>query len=709
MEQLALFALPKDHGDVMESTGVAGGADNRADSELGSKASYECDENPPLHIAAYEGLEDEVAQLLKDGAKVNAPGQTWGNVLQAAVMGGHVSIVQLLLEYGAEVTLYGGPYGQYSLYTAMRSEKKEIVRILREAREKTEFRSNEEVKRIYSDYEGEKHEALEIAENRDISLDLEIRYQIALRYPRVSYTCPGCGAQIEDANRLWSRHVLSRHRQSLGIKRPNDNTEVQKQLIILAERLSHGQSQNSIGAPDENDTVLLINSTRDISIQAESWFRCVRHDSLTLFSDITNVNSQLPHFIDVLGKSELEAKAGRFSRRLSLERELKLLLQNLGRSLEVLLLTLETVTMADSTGQVRIKPSRYTSLFERKCIYSLTSEVYIGMGRLDSTLRKFPVTAVHSRDSLETSQSNVLQAPAGNGDGSGNTEDKVDAEDPEDTQGHKEPRGDLSDFEDLEIAYDTRDYEELPENPEDRQDHGDRPENPEDFEDLEVLEAEEFKGRILTEHIKFVIDKAIVINSRVQMVHRSDISTSPNAITRIQQSLPQIIDSLLKTREQAGYGKYTIVVDAPVANLLDKLPPILGNIERFFGSDEQRQTRQSPDDPQAEEVQRVSERIETILIGLRKHESEVSTVSDMREPLFSSLKPGADHIVDGTIRRRDAKVIEAKGDTDDPSLYFEADQSGNDQSASITLRRLRMKDSALRVPPSTYRTSIPRR
>ena len=244
MEQLALFALPKDHGDAVESTGVAGGADNRSDSELGSKASYECHNNPPLHIAAYEGLEAEVFQLLKDGAKVNAPGHTWGNVLQAAVVGGHVSIVQLLLEYGAEVTLYGGPYGQYSLYTAMQSGKEEMVRLLLEAREKTELKSDEEVQTTYNDHEGrEKQEALEFKENRDISLDLETRYQIALRYPRADYTCPVCGEKFGDANQLWLQHAVSRHQQSFGVTGPDDNTEVQKRFIVSAEQLSQRQSQ----------------------------------------------------------------------------------------------------------------------------------------------------------------------------------------------------------------------------------------------------------------------------------------------------------------------------------------------------------------------------------------------------------------------------------------------------------------------------------
>ena len=406
MEQLALFALPKDHEDAVESTGVAGGADNRSDCELGSRASYDCHNNPPLHIAAYEGLEAEVFQLLKDGAKVNAPGHTWGNVLQAAVVGGHVSIVKLLLEYGAEVNLYGGPYGHYSLHTAMQSESTEIVRLLREAREKTELKSNNEVRRIYSDHEGEKGEALEITENRDISLDLETRYHIARRYPRASYTCPVCGEECGDANQLWWQHAVSRHQLFLGIMRRNDNTEVQKHLIVSAERLSYKQSQSAIRATRGSDTVLLIDSTRTISIRAELLFQSLLPDDLARFRDI---RSRLPRFINILAQSKLEAKAGRFSRRLSLERDLKLLLQNLGRSLEVLMLTLETVTTAVPNGQMRIKPPGDSNGFEWKCINSVASEVYVGMDLLDSTLRKFPPTSVPSTASLEISQSSVLQ------------------------------------------------------------------------------------------------------------------------------------------------------------------------------------------------------------------------------------------------------------------------------------------------------------
>ena len=666
MEQLALFALPKDHGDAVESTGVAGGADNKSDSELGSRASYECHNNPPLHIAAYEGLEAEVLQLLKDGAKVNAPGHTWGNVLQAAVAGGHVSIVQLLLEHGAEITLYGGPYGQYSLHTAIKSGNEEIVRLLREAREKTELKSNKEVRRMYSDHEREKQEALEITENRDISLDLETRYQIALRYPRASYMCPVCGEKYGDANQLWSQHAVSRHQLTLGVTRPDDNTEVQKRLIVSAERLSHSQIQPSIAAADGSDTVLLINSARNISIQAESWFHYLLPDDLALFSDIANVKSRLPHFIDILAKSKLVAKAGRFSRRLPFERNLKLLLQNLGRSLEVLMLTLEIVSTAVSNGKIRIKPPGDSNWFEWKCMHSLASEVYVGMDLLDSTLRNFPPTSIPSTDSLETSQSNVIE-PADNADDTGNTKDT-------------EAFGDLDDFEGLEFISGSED-----------------PEVPETLEDLET---DAFDAQVLVDHIKFVIDKATIIDLRVQMVHRSEASTSSDAITSIQQNLPKIIDTLLKMQEKAEMGAYTVVVKVPVANVLEKLPSTLGKVERFFGSDEQRQARQSPNDPQAEEVQRVSEIIETMLFRIRKHETESSTVLSMQESVLSDLERVRYHTDDGTIILDSTKFAKAEGGTNDPGLNIEANESSKDQSAGINPQNV--QDDEISAPNPSF-------
>ena len=618
MEQLALFALPKDHGDAVESTGVAGGADNRFESELGSRASYECHNNPPLHIAAYEGLEAEVFQLLKDGAKVNAPGHTWGNVLQAAVVGGHVSIVRLLLEYGAEVSLYGGPYGHYSLHTAMQSENKEIVRLLREAREKTELMSNKEVRRVYSDHEGEKQEALEITENRDISLDLETRYQIAVRYPRASYTCPVCGEECGYANQLWWQHAVSRHQLSLGIMRPNENTEVQKHLIVSAERLSYKQSQSAIRASGGNDTVLLIDSTRTISIRAELWFQSLLSDDLARFSDIANVRSRLPHFINILAQSKLEAKAGRFSRRLPLERDLKLLLQNLGRSLEVLMLTLEIVTTAVSNeqfhGKMRIKPPGDSNGFEWKCINSVASEVYVGMDLLDSTLRKFPTTSAPLTDSLETSQSNVLQL----------------ADDANDTGNSKNTEGGSTQRE-LVFCHSCQN-EWL------RHQHG--LQCPDcDSEYVEIFEDPEYPGAVdglpLAAKIGSVIGKATIANSKVQMLHHLEASASSDAIMSIQQNLPQIVDTLFKMQKQAELqaqleadleaelGTHTIV-EAPLVDLLRELRSTLDNVQWL--------ARQIPNDSEAEKVRRLSKTIESILVGIRKHESDIPMVSNMLEP-----------------------------------------------------------------------------
>ncbi len=604
MEQLALFALPKDHGDAVESTGVAGGADNRADSELGSRASYESHDNPPLHIAAYEGLEAEVFQLLKDGAKVNAPGQTWGNVLQAAVVGGHVSIVQLLLEYGADVTLYGGPYGHYSLHTAMQTGKEKMVRLLLEAREKTELKSDEEVKSIPDSHEGrEKQGAREIKDDRDISLDLETRYQIALRYPRAGYTCPLCDEKFGDANQLWPQHLASRHQQYLGAMRPDDNIEVQKHFIVSAERLSQCQSQTVKGlqqlssqddaqkssiletssgthirATGGRDTVLLIDSTIDIGIKAQKWLQAP--DELALLYAI--IETPLSRLIDTLTESRDQAQKGRFSRHLPLERDLKLLLQNLLGSLEMFVQTLGTVTGLDRNGQVRIKLPKLTKI-ERTRISFLASELYVGMDLLDSILLKFPVMSSPSADSPETSQSNVLQ---------------------------------------------------LADNPGDR-------ENTNDTEGAENVEAEAV-DRVLASHIKSVIDKAKRIDPRVRLIHHSEAPNSSDAIMSIQQKLPQIIKKLLKTQEQVELGPYTRLSEARLEDLLDKLRAILGNVESLFGSNDDRQARKSPNDPKAGEVQRVSEMIETILFDLRKHEQEISVVLGLLDPLSSSFEPEAD-------------------------------------------------------------------
>ena len=606
MEQLALFALPKDHGDAVESTGVAG-ADNRANSELGSRASYESPDNPPLHIAAYEGLEAEVFQLLKDGAKVNAPGQTWGNVLQAAVVGGHVSIVQLLLEYGAEVTLYGGPYGQYSLHTAMQTGKEEMVRLLLEVREKTELKSDEEIKSIYYEHEGrEKQGPLK----GDTSLDLETRYQIALRYPRTGYTCPLCGEESGDANQLWSQHAASMHLHSLGPMRPGHSIENEKRFIVLAERFSSSQKGTQTGATNGSDTVLLIDSIISISTKAQEYMQALLSTDLALRSDTTNVASQLTHFIITLAKTRLQAQKGRFSGHLRLERDLKLLLQNLRKRLEVFFLTLDTVTMTDANGRVRIKPPDDSTEFERMCFHSVASQFHVWMELLGSTLLKFPATPGPSADSLEKSQSKVTQ-PA---DNAGN------------------------------------------------------PENTNDTEGAGKAEAEGVDGT-LASHIKFVIEKAKRIELRVRMVHHSEAPKSSNAIRNILHDLPQIISLLLETYDQLALGTYTLSSDAPLGTLLDKLRPILVDVESLFGSNDQRQARMSPNDPQAEEVLRVSSMIEIILNDFRNHEHEISVVSGLKDSVAGSPEPKAD-FDDGwgsfskVDKKKGTKIKNKGGDTD---------------------------------------------
>ena len=108
MEQLALFAIPRgfDDDENTGSSGVPAGIGTNASSEKqrdsGSGASYEKENNPPLHVAAFEGLEAEVSQLLEEGADPNSRGETWGSALRAAALGGHEPVSRLLLNSGAD-------------------------------------------------------------------------------------------------------------------------------------------------------------------------------------------------------------------------------------------------------------------------------------------------------------------------------------------------------------------------------------------------------------------------------------------------------------------------------------------------------------------------------------------------------------------------------------------------------------------------------
>lgn len=108
MEQLALFAIPrgyKEDGDA-DSGGAAPGHGSSSFSDRSLvRPDYEDEDNPRLHIAAFQGLRDEVESLLagyRDGSAITKPilledGDTWGCALSAAAAGGHVDIANLCI------------------------------------------------------------------------------------------------------------------------------------------------------------------------------------------------------------------------------------------------------------------------------------------------------------------------------------------------------------------------------------------------------------------------------------------------------------------------------------------------------------------------------------------------------------------------------------------------------------------------------------
>ena len=64
-----------------------------------------------LQAASVGGHVQVVQMLLEKGADVNNPGGTFGNALQAASSGGHIQVVQMLLDKGAIVNAKGGFFG----------------------------------------------------------------------------------------------------------------------------------------------------------------------------------------------------------------------------------------------------------------------------------------------------------------------------------------------------------------------------------------------------------------------------------------------------------------------------------------------------------------------------------------------------------------------------------------------------------------------
>ncbi|KAL8717322.1 MAG: hypothetical protein Q9181_008337, partial [Wetmoreana brouardii] len=64
-----------------------------------------------LYMASYGGHVRVVAMLIEAGADVNIRGGRYGNALQAASARGHEKVVRMLLDHGADINALGGLYG----------------------------------------------------------------------------------------------------------------------------------------------------------------------------------------------------------------------------------------------------------------------------------------------------------------------------------------------------------------------------------------------------------------------------------------------------------------------------------------------------------------------------------------------------------------------------------------------------------------------
>lgn len=85
-----------------------------------------------LQAAAFRGNPDMVKLLLEQGANPNARGGKFGRPLQAAVYRGNETVVRLLLDHYAKVNVVSKRGGGTALHTAVRQRHERIVQILLE-------------------------------------------------------------------------------------------------------------------------------------------------------------------------------------------------------------------------------------------------------------------------------------------------------------------------------------------------------------------------------------------------------------------------------------------------------------------------------------------------------------------------------------------------------------------------------------------------
>jgi ankyrin repeat protein len=85
--------------------------------------------NIQLVIASFFGHDTVVQLLLDQGADVNAQDGYWGNALQSASEQGHKQVVKMLLDKGADVNAQGGHYGN-ALYAASGRGNEQVVKML---------------------------------------------------------------------------------------------------------------------------------------------------------------------------------------------------------------------------------------------------------------------------------------------------------------------------------------------------------------------------------------------------------------------------------------------------------------------------------------------------------------------------------------------------------------------------------------------------